>query len=307
MTEPEDNMPFNSRYLSESMVTFVDLLGFSDRVRALVEVAELEALERDVRRVQEWFDHRPDKLDREHHKLLDKKVLAFSDCLVIAVSAHSQIARHEGNFDVLMNELGTLAYAQAKCAMTGIFIRGASSLGMWYKRRDTIISPALVDAYNRERDACVPMIAVNPELRQFLAEHPHRKFYSADFDPIPKFFRHYSDLPNGQSAWFLDYLPIALEAADPLFDQDERAALKIATGEEKDELRAKGFARGVSQLAKEHAAAIMAAHAAATLPKVRAKYEWLSGYHDEALARFWPTHPPELGIGSLGANPRIND
>lgn len=293
---------FDRRYISLSMVTFVDLLGFSDRVRSLEEVTELEALERDVRRVQRWFDHKPDDGSiKDTQKLLRKRVLAFSDCLVIAVSAHSRLTRMQGDFDVFMNELANLAYAQARCVVNSIFIRGAADFGMWYHRKDTMISPAMVGAYDLERRACVPMIAISDELRSHLEDHPHRKFYSEESEPLARYLRFYDDLPNGQAHWLIDYLPLYLEAADGTIASSDRPSYQSASPKLRDHMRNVAYWRDVAQMAAYHRDAIRDAYAAASLDSVREKYRWLGSYHDDAVQRFWPGHPADLLIGELGS------
>ena len=112
------------------------------------------------------------------------------------------------------SELTNFALAQGTCALRGTFLPGGVDLGFWYRRKDSLISPPLVRAYGLEKDACVPMIALTPQLRKFLANHPHRSFYSDDFDPIPKILKQYRKLPNGGTQWFINYLRICLESVE---------------------------------------------------------------------------------------------
>ncbi len=293
-------MAINTRFITLGMVSFVDLLGFSERVMAMRQEEELEAIEADVRRVQEWFEHRPgDKHVKQSQNLRSKKVLAFSDCLVISVSSYSESTKWDGDFDVLMNEVADIAMAQGRCVMNGIFIRGASEYGLWYKRRDTMISPAMVTAYNLEHAACVPMIAIAADLMQHLSEHPHRKFYSDDSDPIEKYFRHYDDLPNGTSQWFIDYLPICLEAADGAIAANDRKKYTHADAQTRDRMRNEAYTRDCQEMVTWHRDAILAAHAIAASDTVRAKYVWLAAYHDDAVGRFFVDPSSDLLIGQL--------
>lgn len=52
---------------------------------------------------------------------LKNGLLAFSDCIVISVPLRSDLAEHEGTFDVLMSELTSFAWAQGACVLRGIF------------------------------------------------------------------------------------------------------------------------------------------------------------------------------------------
>lgn len=295
-------MALNRRNLTLGMVTFVDLLGFSDRVRAMTTVTDLEAIERDVSRVQTWFDHRSgEESVRTSHRLRRKQVLAFSDCLVSSVSSFSQMSRLQGDFDVLMGEIFIMALAQARCATSGIFLRGASDYGIWFKRKDTMISPAMVGAYELEGAACVPMIAISDTLRELLENHADRQAYSEDADPFPKSIRRYEHLPNGQAHWFIDYMPLWLEALDGFIADEDKAEYQAAGQARRDEMRSEAYWRDVRQMVEMHRDAIRSAHAAAAVPSVRAKYVWLAGYHDDALARFWNAPPTDLLIGTLAA------
>jgi hypothetical protein len=107
-----------------------------------------------------------DKFIKEEKKILGKSVLAFSDCLVISAPLRSQLADIQGTFDLLISELSSDAWAQGTCVLRGIFPRGDVDLGFWYRQKDTLISSAMVLAYRLEHAACVPMIAITPELQK---------------------------------------------------------------------------------------------------------------------------------------------
>lgn len=290
---------FQDKYLSYSMVAFVDLLGFSDKVRMLETTEELEALEEQVRRVQEWFQHRPQEAFlKQEHKYASKTVLAFSDCVVVSIPLHSELAQSQGDFDVLMSELSNLAMAQGRCVVNGIFVRGAADLGMWYRRKDTLISSAMVNAYHLEHAACVPMIALTDDLYEHLSKHKHRDFYSEDVDPL-RFIKRFDDLPNGTSQWLVDYLPMCLESVDGNLTPQERVEDRNASPERKDELRNKAFLRDIETWARWHADEIKKAFAAAGPPSVKAKYIWLADYHDKTVSEFLVNPPAEALIGVL--------
>ena len=79
-------------------------------------------LDDDVALVQSEFEHKPtDKLTQESKRSIDKTVLAFSDCLVISVPVQSPLAKLQGDFDVIMSELTSFAWAQGACVLHGIF------------------------------------------------------------------------------------------------------------------------------------------------------------------------------------------
>ncbi len=294
-------MALNRRYVNVGMVAFIDLLGYSARVSAIETDDDLKLIETDVRRVQRWFDHRTgDQGVRELQKLQGKKVLAFSDCIVVAVPSFSELAGSEGDFDVQLSEVVGLAYAQGLCVLNGIFVRGGADYGLWYKRRDTIISPAMVGAYELEQCAVVPMIAFSDDLISHFQNHPHRKFYYEKPDPVDRYFREF-ELPDGQKKWMLDYLPLTLGEMDGHLTPEEMDEYRISDSAGKDELRTTAWWRGIRDTVMLHKERIIDAHAATDVAKIRLKYEWLARYHDDAVHRFIDAPSAELLIGSLSA------
>ena len=286
-------------YTTIGMVAFIDLLGFSARVSKIEKVADLKAIERDVRNVQNWFDHKSkDEAVREVQKAQAKTVLAFSDCLVVTVPSYSELAGHEGDFDVQLGEVAALGYAQGRCAVNGIFVRGGVDYGLWHKKKDTIISPAMVVAYNLEREhAVVPMIAVSDDLMRHFSKHRHRRFYHKSDDPVRQYFRVF-ELPNGKKQWMIDYLPLFLAEIEGTLTPEEKLSYREADGSTRAEMRTTAWRRGISGLALAHKEQIVAARTAATSAKIRTKYDWLAEYHDGALGRFFNDPPAELLIGA---------
>lgn len=292
-------MALSKRFVNVGMVAFVDLLGFSARVLAVETEDDLKAIEVDVRRVQKWFGHRPkDDGAREIQKLQSKTVLAFSDCLVVAVPTYSELAGSEGDFDVQLGEIVALAYAQGLCVLNGIFVRGGADYGLWYKRSDTLISPAMVCAYDLERTAVVPMIAISDDLMKHFQDHPHRKFYFEDPDPVDRYFREFT-LPSGENIWMIDYLPLTLGELDGTLTSAEKDAYRTADPKGKENLRNAAWIRAIHDTSVEHKNQIVNAYTSAESEKIKIKYSWLAEYHDGAIRRFLENPPAELIIGTL--------
>ncbi|MDF1600929.1 hypothetical protein PZ895_14295 [Mesorhizobium sp. YIM 152430] len=186
-----------------------------------------------------------------------------------------------------MSELNSFALAQGACVLRGIFLRGGVDLGFWYRRRDSLISPAMVKAYRLEHDACVPMIAVSPELRKYLSAHPHRGFYSEDFDPFPKTLKQYHKLPNGKTQWFINYLRLCLEAVEPVIVGDDRKRYQAMDEEGRDRMRTEAWRKTCRDWARHHGQAVSKAYEATDDRGVRAKYAWLANYHNAEIKRFF--------------------
>ena len=199
--------------ISWGVTAFLDVLGFSDRVLKAHKIEDIDAIAKDIRKIQSEFEFKPkDKFIKEAHSYYKKTVLAFSDSVVVNVSLQSLATSLQGTFDPLMNELELMALAQSQCVNSGLFLRGGVDIGWWYRRGSTLISKSLVGAYKSEECANVPIIALTDGLYQFLSKHNHRKFYSRDIDPIRRSRRFYRD--GNVSFWYLDYISIFSESID---------------------------------------------------------------------------------------------
>lgn len=202
-----------------------------------------------------------------------------------------------------MSELNSYALAQGTCVLRGIFLRGGVDLGFWYRRKDTLISPAMVGAYKLERAACVPMIAITPDLKKYLSDHSHRKFYSDDFDPIPRTMTQYGSLPNGTTQWFVNYLRICLGSVEPFIGGDALKQYQAADEEGRDLIRTEAWQDACRDWARRHGQAILSAYAAAGDDEhVREKYAWLVDYHNDEIRHFFRQEAESLTI-QVGQQP----
>jgi hypothetical protein len=253
--------------LTQSFVAFIDLLGFGDRVRTAKSPGEIRRLYASLDAIRHQFEFRPQEAStREAQKAVAKRVLMFSDCVVISIPARSAFTKLTGAFDLFASELHNLALSQGVCALQGHFVRGAVDFGLWYYRNDFLISPALARAYQLEASVEPPVIAVTPELHGFLANNPDRKRYSSDIDPMGYLFRT-DAAASGKPVHYLDYIRMSLET------MVEQAARKG---------RAE-MAQRVRRWLSDHAKSIRAAHANAPDGRPKVKFQWLAKYHNAAV------------------------
>lgn len=293
------------RNLKHGIVAFVDLLGFSARVEGIETEEELLALEDDVRFAQDAFRHKQtDEIVKESQRLMRRRSLAFSDCLVVLVPFHSPLAETQGDFDILMGELTDYALAQGDCVLRGIFIRGGVDMGFSFQRSETLISPPLVRAYQLEHDASVPMIAISSGMRRYFSGHPGRDYYSDDIDPYPATFTR-CDIPGGKRKWFINYARVCLNSVDGRVLPEEREEYEAATPEEKHDMRNRFWARGCREWARQHRTVITTALNNASDDHIREKYLWLASYHNREIKRFFRRDAEEFSI-ALDAEPLIS-
>jgi hypothetical protein len=253
--------------VSESFVAFIDLLGFGDVARAAHTTEQLKTLHYSLDAIRQEFEFKPmNALTRGAQSAVEKSVLMFSDCVVVAVPLRSSFTQLTGVFDLLASELHAIALSQASCALKGHFVRGAIDVGLWYYKDDYLISPALARAYQLEGRADYPIVAVTDALHAFLADNPDRARYSSEIDPMNYLFKT-CQTASGMMVRHLDYIGISLGAVA------EEAHNK---GEEE-------LTRQVRSWLMEHATSIRKAHANAPKGRPKAKFLWLAEYHNSVV------------------------
>jgi len=273
------------------MVGFFDLLGFSDRVEKVETEGDLRIIARDVDRIRERFEYNTvNRWMRDAHRVLDKTVLAFSDCVVTAVSLETEMLATEGAFDALGSEIWSIAISQSLCALDGQFLRGGIDIGRWYydKAKDLLVSPAMVRAYKEERDrACYPVIAVSDELYRLLGDHPLRRVYSEDIDPFPDQFSSFKHPKTGKQVRFINYLRLVAPSLDWQYDKATRDAYMALPrdSDERDRIMTDGYTRNLVGFFEQHKAMITSAYRTAKAD-VQKKYRFLAKYHNTELRRF---------------------
>jgi hypothetical protein len=276
--------------ISFGITAFLDILGFGDRVLRSKKISEIDDIVAHVRKIQAEFDFAPsDDTVRQVHKYYKKTVLAFSDSVIVNVPLQSDMTEIQGTFDALMSEISGMAFAQGRCVTDGVFLRGGIDLGWWYRRGATLVSQSLTKAYKAEGRANVPVIALTNSLYKYLSKHTHRAFYAKDIDPILRSLRRYrADGPQGKVAfWYLDYISICAESIDWITSHKQhKSYLDATTPEEKQRIMDDGYRTNLEGWFSVHARNIEQAHKQARTDCVRAKYEWLAGYHNEIVPRY---------------------
>ncbi|WP_397407898.1 hypothetical protein [Polaromonas sp.] len=278
---------------SEGITAFLDILGFADKVLAAKTSSDFDSILNSVKRIQEYFDHAThDNWIVESQKFSSKEILAFSDSIIVHVPLVSDATRLQGTLDPLLSELHDIAFAQARCVIDGIFIRGGVDLGWWYLQDNTLISQSLVRAYKTEGLANVPVIALTEDLAKFLTNHPDQKTYHESISPM-HMFRDGVDKDN-KPILYLDYISIALDSLTGFRNPEEEAIYRAASPEsgERDNIRNAVYKRAITEWLAHHAKTIKAAHLSASETKVRGKYVWLAAYHNEIATEYLGSEAP---------------
>ncbi|MGZ8256452.1 MAG: hypothetical protein ACXW1C_01470 [Gallionella sp.] len=253
-------MPTSEAEISHGVTAFIDVLGFSAQVKQAKTKAELQSIIKKINTIQSEFEHDPQKQNViDNQKISGRKVIAFSDSIIIHISDNSETISHSGFFDTLMMEFVSLGFQQALCVFQNIFIRGALDVGWFHYDSSVLISDALVNAAALEKRAEVPVIAICKKLYGKLSTDPIRKTYAPEIEPLKNMFRQYTPENKDTCPFFyLDYMNICLNNIDD----------------------------GHYKWLLDHAKIITYQLNSHIDKKILKKYEWLAMYHNE-VAKEW--------------------
>lgn len=256
----------------QCVVGFIDLLGTSDAMRNAHAITDLEPIYERLLAVRKHFDYRPKSHStRQAQRAVGERVLAFADCIIVAVPIHSAHTKSMGEYDAICEQLYLLALSQFFCVINTAFVRGGVAEGPWlYRQRaELVLSPAFVVAHDLEAQIKWPVLAVDPGLYSRLKGHSGRGAYAPYSDPLNWLFKEMkaSWLTPSKTLRFLDYLGIGLEAE-----------LEAGSTQPRRKQR-----QGARRLACLHRDAIVNAYHSVADAKVRRKYRWLARYHNQVI------------------------
>lgn len=275
----------NKNEVSAGITAFIDILGFGNKVLNATTLDGLNNIHDQVKLIQNAFDFdTTDELIQDVQKLHRTTILAFSDCVVVNIPLQSEATTYDGTFDPIMSEVTSFAYGQGTCCLNSLFIRGGIDLGWWFQSGPILISQSMVNAYNTEGYASVPVIALTNEFYEYFSNHKHREYYSKDYDPIPSVFRKYKE--GDKEFYYIDYMTICLESLDWQRSNQQLELYRSSSLDKKDKIKSEGFRQNIDDWLNKHARNIEAAYSAANDDKVRNKYVWLCGYHNEIADNF---------------------
>lgn len=235
-----------------AFVTYIDILGFKD----LIAKRPAGDISRIIRVVKEAVQPSGVKTRAKLKVIPDDQYVNFSDLSVIATPLEkARIAPALQLFSQLMH----LVFAQSTLLFDeGILIRGAITIGEVVKSWGQLFGPAVVRAYELERDeARYPRIIIDERIFKVLDGVPHAWHHDKRTDK-----RALSEIirKDDDGFLFVDYLrALRGECEDP-------AAYPAWLTRHRDFI-----GKGLKKYARQ--------------PSIREKYEWLDSYHDATVTR----------------------
>lgn len=232
----------------DSLVAFLDILGASalsmgpNAEKALVDLDAVLAAARE-----------------QAGRSITISVSWFSDSIVMAAPVDP-----EEDFEEVWTWVATaVRRVQAAVAKSGVFARGAITLGPFFMDENFAFGPALTRAVGLERVARYPRVILAPEVLSLAMGAQVGRDY---FDPVPF---EWMVARDAQEIHFINYLT-------EFFDYNQ-AGLSL------DGLRDLSAHRSTLEvMLREHRAS----------PEVLEKYLWLADYHDSFIEHWLR---PELG------------
>ena len=129
----------------EGLVAFVDILGFSKLVSKNNSVNVARIIFDSIEKYQDFYNRT---------KKLKAQIAFFSDSIVITVD--------DGRVEDLLFPIWMME--QTLLTETGLLFRGAITKGLYYHEGSIAYGPAIVDAYNMEKEAKYSRIIIDDKL-----------------------------------------------------------------------------------------------------------------------------------------------
>lgn len=284
--------------LKRSMVAFIDVLGMRDRALSVSSEEDLVRLCGEIKAIHCIFDRTPShRYVPQANRAVGKRVLAFSDAIIVVMDLDSDVSRIIGILDTMADELTGLAQSQALAVVNGTFVRGGIAGGYCWNEGDVLVSDALVRAYAMETCTCFPVISIEDQFYKSFVTHPGNECYCKGDAPRDTLFSSFKKPDSEEAVHFLDYLRIAIHSStDWHCDEDRSAYVAERDPQDKARIMSDSFSRSQLRLIEAHAEAVRVELGKNHRETVRRKYEWLRDYHDRtveqlgfpATQKVWP-------------------
>lgn len=193
-------------FYDERIVSFADILGFSDRV-CMENDTDLPEIIKMILSFRSAFDENLNKDHPSRKKIEDDIFLPFSDGFLRGRS---------NEYAPLFYEIIGFVHGIMETIWSGHLVRGSVSHGKIYydEKSDVLVSPAFIRAYELEqKQAVYPRVIIDPLT---LKEFPNRKAWRNNGHPFDEESEYvYECLRlDFDGYYFIDYLKAAYEECE---------------------------------------------------------------------------------------------
>lgn len=248
-----------------SYCAFLDILGFSAKIRESYKVKKGNSLLRDFYSI---FQERLEKIRSESESSL-LYFKTFSDNVLLAYPRYSHDMEEE--FAFIMWSLRDYQY---QMALKGMFIRGGLSIGPLFVSDDNVYGDALIEAYELESKIAVyPMVILSDTVKKLVGHHVG--YYTGEDAPQKR-----DVLVDAEGRYFINYLTESILEMD---DGDEIDGDSLAIHKKRIQEGLKLYVNNTC---------------------VYAKYSWLAAYHNFFCdsVSYLPGYKKSLKIKKLPIN-----
>ena len=240
-SEKDDSLEAGKPVHRLSYCAFLDVLGFSERIRASHKNKSADKLLQEFHAI---FKKRISRLESD----VDESLLyfkSFSDNVLLAHPRFSEDMESEFGFI-----LWSISEYQFEMALQGFFIRDGLSVGPLFVDDNSVYGEALIDAHHLESKVAINPIVVLCDNTMNLVDK-HIGYYHGEAAPQ---VRHV--LVNADGHYFINYLSECILPTDEGDEVDKNSLQK-----HKDQIES-----ALAQYAGQ--------------PAVFAKFSWLAAYHN---------------------------
>jgi len=240
-----------TKMYQKAIVTFIDILGFSE----LVKKSKAETINKALDIVEKYTS--PIVIDDEVEKDDIAEVISFSDSVIrIRKIETEKNKQYPGG--ILFQELISMVHAQGELIDFDIVVRGGITVGDIYIAGGRVFGPGLISAYELEsKFALHPRIIIDPYLIQ---EHKKNQFLKAEWHSVNDEHEIFGRMlrQGDDGVWFIDYAR-ALEG-----ELDEHETYPIFLRRHKEVIL-----KGATMHSK--------------LNSILRKYVWMAFYHNQIV------------------------
>ena len=191
-----------------AIVSFLDILGFRD----VVLNSTVDEISRMLEAV-EYFNTSPKLSCDDNNTDYEPIVYNFSDTIIRIrpVDRQDNLTYRIG---LLFHELLDIVHIQGELIQPKVILRGAVSYGRIFVSESRVYGPALIRAYELERDCAIyPRVIVDPDL--LIEFEQNKRLWSENNKFQDEFEFVYRLLQEGDDAfWFVDYLKAIRQEVD---------------------------------------------------------------------------------------------
>ncbi|MFI4957387.1 MAG: hypothetical protein ACHQAX_09305 [Gammaproteobacteria bacterium] len=230
----------------DSLVAFLDILGFSDRFKKDRQAC--------VNIIESFSGHNGRCYDQVAGEVRKARVssTSFSDNIAISIPTKADNNEHSDDlYRPIVTFLMSLSFYAVEGLKRGFYLRGAIAYGEVYHSSLAIVGDPFIEAVEHEKIAYYPRIILSPSALRMIVEIPKKNhYYGWALDEIKRkhFFIHDAIDNTVYFDWLSFYHALLVQSGDNESLQTMKDAISIAIEHICDEISSAKSLKVLSQL-----------------------------------------------------------